>query len=125
MKKILIVEDDKKIVTALFVRLKAAGYETFAAYDAALAMSKAVAYQPDLVLLDISMPGGNGFTVAERLQHSVVTSGVPFIFLTASKQPDLRKKAMALGAAGFFEKPYDAEELLVAIQKALGDTVTV
>jgi CheY-like chemotaxis protein len=125
MKRILIVEDDKKIVTALSVRLKAAGYETVAAFDAALAMGQALKSQPDLVLLDISMPGGNGFTVAERLQNSLVTAGTPFIFLTASKQPALRQKAMDLGAAGFFEKPYDADKLLAAIQKALGDSVTV
>jgi CheY-like chemotaxis protein len=57
--------------------------------------------------------------VAERLRDSVVTTNIPFIFLTASKQPGLREKAMDLGAVGFFEKPYEAEELLDAIQEAL------
>jgi DNA-binding response OmpR family regulator len=121
MKKILIVEDDKKIVTALGVRLRAAGYEVIAAFDAIMAGSMAVKHQPDLVLLDISMPGGNGFIVAERLQNSMATVGVPMIFLTASKQPEFRKKAKELGAVGFFEKPYEAEKLLHAIGKALGE----
>jgi DNA-binding response OmpR family regulator len=121
MKKILIVEDDKKIVTALTIRLKAAGYEVIAAFDAIMAGSMALKHHPDLVLLDISMPGGNGFIVAERLQNSTVTVGVPMIFLTASKQPELREKAKELGAVGFFEKPYEAEELLEAIQRALGE----
>ena len=119
MEKILIIEDDKPIVTALKVRLQAQGYEVGAAFDAVLAMSRAVEFQPDLVLLDISMPGGNGFMVAERLRNSPVTSGVPVIFLTASKQSGLREKATELGAVGFFEKPYEAEELLGAITVAL------
>jgi CheY-like chemotaxis protein len=121
MKKILIVEDDKHIVMALKIRLQAAGYEVVVAYDAALAMSTAVQHQPDLVLLDISMPGGNGFMVAERLQDSMVTAGVPMIFITASKQAELRKKAIELGAVGFFEKPYEAEDLLDAIEQALAE----
>ena len=123
MKKILIVEDDKKLVAALTIRLKAAGYEVIAATDAVMAGSMAVKNCPDLVLLDISMPGGNGFMVAERLQNSTVTMGVPMIFLTASKQPGLREKARDLGAVGFFEKPYDAEALLAVIRQSLGEPV--
>ena len=121
MRKILIVEDDKSIVMALTVRLRAAGYAVIVAFDAIMAVSMALKQHPDLVLLDISMPGGNGFMVAERLQNSSITAGVPMLFRTASKQPGLREKAEALGAAGFFEKPYEAHELLDAIAKALGE----
>jgi CheY-like chemotaxis protein len=114
MKKILIVEDDKSIVMALTVRLRAAGY-------AVIVVSMALKQHPDLVLLDISMPGGNGFMVAERLQNSALTAGVPMLFLTASKQSGLRERAQEVGAVGFFEKPYEAAELLDAIAKALGE----
>jgi CheY-like chemotaxis protein len=123
MKKILIVEDDKKIVTALTIRLQAAGYEVVVSYDAALAMTRAMDHQPDLALLDITMPGGNGFVVAERLRDSVDTASIPIIFLTASKQPGLREKALELGAVAFFEKPYDAQRLLATIAQALEDAV--
>jgi DNA-binding response OmpR family regulator len=122
-KRILVVEDDKRIVMALTVRLKAKGYDVVAAYDAAMAMSIAMQQHPDLVLLDISMPGGNGFMVATRLQNEVSTAGVPLIFLTASKQPGLRKQARDLGAVGFFEKPYEAGDLLAAIGGALSEPV--
>jgi CheY-like chemotaxis protein len=71
--------------------------------------------------LDISMPGGSGFSVVERLQR-ILPTRTPFIFLTASKQPGLREQAQELGAAGFFEKPYEAEELLLAIKDILGET---
>jgi DNA-binding response OmpR family regulator len=117
--KILILEDDRNIVRALTIRLKAKGYEVVAVYDAVMAGSLAMKQQPDLVLLDISLPGGDGFMVAERLQNSTVTAGVPMIFLTASKKPALRERAMALGAVAFFEKPYEAEDLLAAIHSAL------
>jgi len=122
-KKILVVEDDKRIVMALAVRLKGKGYDVVAAYDAFMAMTIAMHHRPDLVLLDISMPGGNGFMVAKRLQNEATTAGIPLIFLTASKQPGLRENAQDLGAVGFFEKPYEAEDLLAAIDGALGEPV--
>ena len=117
-KKILIVEDDSRIAKALAVRLHSAGFETATAYDALTAVSTGVKIQPDLMLLDISMPAGDGFMVAERLQ-SLLPTRTPVIFLTASKQASLREKASALGAAGYFEKPFDAETLLTSIRQAL------
>ncbi|MCZ6801386.1 MAG: response regulator [Nitrospirae bacterium] len=69
--------------------------------------------------MDIAMPGGNGFTVAERLRDSTVTSDVPLIFLTASKQPGLREKAMAFDAQAFFEKPFKSDELIQSIRTCL------
>jgi DNA-binding response OmpR family regulator len=117
--KILVVEDDKRIALALGVRLRAAGYDVMTAPDAVLAVSMALKHRPDLVLLDLLIPGGNGFLVAERIQDLEAMLGVPCIFLTASKQPGLRDQARRLGAAGFFEKPYDAGALLATIRKTL------
>ena len=119
MKKILIVEDDRKIAMTLALRLRTSGYEVSIAYDALSGLNTAVKLRPDLVLLDISMPAGDGFSVAERIQ-SLVPSFTPFIFLTASKRSEFRQKAGELGAAAFFEKPYDAKELLATINKTLG-----
>lgn len=120
MKKILIVEDDRNIARSLEVRLKSEGYEVAIACDATTGVNSALMFRPDLVLLDISLPAGSGFNIAERLQRLLATM-TPFIFLTASKQPGLREKAKELGASGFFEKPYEGEELLTAIQHAFGE----
>ena len=117
MKRILIIEDDCKIAMALALRLKSAGHEATAAYDALTGVNAAVKNPPDLVLLDIGLPGGDGFTVAEKIQ-SLVRTPIPMIFITASKQPGFRQRANELGAAGYFEKPYEAEDLLAAIQDA-------
>ena len=117
-KKILIVEDDRKIAMALGIRLKAASYAVLQAADALVATNLAVKHEPDLVLLDISIPGGNGFLVAERLQMMAPTN---MIFITAHKEAGLREKAMQHGAVAFFEKPYDADALLATIRETLGD----
>jgi DNA-binding response OmpR family regulator len=117
-KQVLIIEDDEKIAMTLALRLKAAGYATTTAYDALTGLNAAINNPPALVLLDISMPAGDGFSVAERIQ-TLIPTPTPIIFLTASKKPDFREKAKKLGAAGYFEKPYESEELFGAIQRAL------
>jgi DNA-binding response OmpR family regulator len=117
-KQVLIIEDDQKIAMALALRLNAAGYQATTTYDALTGLNAAVSNPPALVLLDISMPAGDGFSVAERIQ-SLIPTPTPIIFLTASKKPDFREKAKKLGAAGYFEKPYEAEELFGAIRQAL------
>ena len=116
--KILIVEDDRKIAMALTLRLRAGGQDVLLAYDAVTGLDSAIKNQPDLVLLDIGLPAGNGLVVAERIQI-LVPRLTPIIFLTASRQPGLREEAIALGAAGFLEKPYNSENLLTTIENAL------
>ena len=120
MKKALIVEDNPKSAKEMAIRLQAAGYEVTAA-PGDMTAGAAAGIQPDLARLEISVPAGNGFTVAEKVQE-LVAAATPIIFLTASKQPGLRQKARNLGAAGFFEKPYDADELLAAIERALSES---
>jgi CheY-like chemotaxis protein len=104
---------------ALAVRMRAAGFDTTVANDGIAGLRSAVTVQPDAVVLDISLPAGDGFLVAERIQANVPTR-LPIIFLTASKCPGFRERAFQLGAAGFFEKPYDAEALVKALNQALG-----
>jgi DNA-binding response OmpR family regulator len=104
----------------LFVRLKAENYEARIAYNAVQAMGIAKQECPDLILLEISLPGGNGFLVAEWLRDLKETAGIPIIFMTASQKPGLREEAREYRAAAFFEKPFDAQELFAAIQEVLG-----
>lgn len=120
MKKILIVEDDQDIVRALTIRLKAQGYEVVAAYDVIQGTAAAMKEKPDLAVFDISMPGGNGIVLAERLQQNPATAGLPVIFLTASKDPEIREKALAAGAVAFIEKPYDAQLVIDLVAETLG-----
>jgi len=126
VRTILIVEDDEKLAIALAVRLKASGYRVFAAYDALTGVCQAVKHEPDLILLDIAMPLGGGWSVAERIKSMADTAAIPIIFITALKEPGLREKALEkYGAVGFLEKPFEASDLLSMIHEALDDSTEV
>jgi DNA-binding response OmpR family regulator len=117
-KKVLIIEDDENIASALSIRVAAAGYQTSVANDALSGLRSAISSNPDMIILDISLPAGDGFSVAERIQANI-PNPVRIIFLTASKRLDFRERAEQLGAVGFFEKPYEPEALISAVQQAL------
>ena len=114
MKKILIIDDDKKGVAPLAIRLKHAGYEVLTAIDGIDGLKLAVHHHPDLIVMDIWMPGGTGILTAQRLKHFGMAE-VPVIFLTASRKEDLWAIAEEVQPAAFFEKPYDSKELFDGI----------
>lgn len=118
-KKILIVDDERDIVKALMIRLQSKGYEVVVAYDGAQGVFMAHKENPDLILLDIRMPAGDGFSVAEKLKQSEETRAIPIIFLTGSPERNAEGRAMELGARFYIKKPYDPEELLDAMERAL------
>lgn len=119
MRSVLLVEDDPNISLAFGVRLKAMGYGVHTAKDAVTAVSEVRKHHPDVVLLDISLPAGDGFLVAERIKKLVDTGSTPIIFITASNKEGLRERAMEMGAVGFLKKPFDAVQLSNAIETAL------
>jgi len=115
MKKVLVVEDDERLSLALSIRLKAQGYATWTAGDAISALSLALRVNPNLILLDISLPAGGGFAFIEQLNQFPGTREIPIVLSTASKDPELRDRALDLGVAGVLRKPYDAKELLAVV----------
>jgi two-component system alkaline phosphatase synthesis response regulator PhoP len=118
-KKILIVDDERDIVKALMIRLESNGYEVVTAFDWAQGIAMANKEIPDLILLDIRMPSGNGFSVVELLKQSDRTNRIPIIFLTGSPERNAEERAIELGARFYIKKPYDPEELLDAVKRAL------
>ena len=118
MKTILIAEDDKKIAIALQVRLKAAGYNVVSMPDGFRSFMLAVSQQPDLILMDVFMPFGDGMRVAQNLAEQGCRN-IPIIFMTASKKKGLWVRAQEVGAAAFFEKPFDMRKLLTCIDRTL------
>ncbi len=118
MKIVLIVEDDKNIARAMGVRLGAHGYRVTHAYDAITALMVAKNTEPDLVVLDISMPGGDGFVVAERLRQWK-GDAIPIIFVTASQKPGLVERAETLDAACFLQKPFSGQEFVATVAAAI------
>jgi DNA-binding response OmpR family regulator len=116
--KVLVVEDDQDIRQLLHLQLTSAGYETAFARDAATAVSVARKERPDLILLDLGLPAGDGAVVMERLNALPDLEMVPVIVITA-RGAEEGEKAIGLGARSFFLKPFDAEALLAEIRSTL------
>jgi DNA-binding response OmpR family regulator len=121
-KKILIIEDDKDLLRGLTVRLRATGYNTVLATDAVSAISVARKEDPDLILLDLGLPCGDGFTVMKRLGSLASTSATPIIIVTGRDPSTYKGRALQAGAVAFLQKPFDNDELVAAIQEALGES---
>jgi putative two-component system response regulator len=124
MKTVLLIDDDNIFLLNIGVRLKAMGYTVCTAKDGASAISVARKNNPDVIVLDVSLPAGDGFLVAERLQNLIVSAATPIIFVTASEKPGLRERAMKLGAVAFLAKPFDATKLADAVESALSPADT-
>jgi CheY-like chemotaxis protein len=121
-KKILIVDDEMDFLRILSAHLKAHGYNVVGASDAVGAITTAQQERPDLIILDISMPAGDGFSVMGRLAKSDHTSLMPIIVVTG-KVLSGEQRAMAEGAVAFFTKPVDFDRLLALIGDLLSQPV--
>ncbi len=118
-KKILIIEDEKDVAKVLTARLQGAGYTSMVASDGTLGVQSIQREKPDLIILDLMMPAGGGMLVLESLKLYRGKHHTPVIVLTGMKDDEYRRKVEAMGIDAFFEKPYEAEELLKKIAELL------
>lgn len=117
--KILVVDDNAAIRKGLGVRLRANGYQVLVAVDAISATAALVTAKPDLMILDLGLPCGDGFVVMERLNKHDSLAGMPVIVVTGRELADSRDRSLQAGAVAFFQKPVDDNKLLQAINKAI------
>jgi len=117
-KKILIVEDDQDMRQGLQIRLRSLGYSIAIAADAIAAVAAAQRERPDLVLLDLGLPGGDGFLVMERLR-ALLLLATPVIVLTGRSPDGNLERARQLGATVFLQKPVDNDVLANAVRLSL------
>ncbi len=115
-KTILVVDDDEGIRRSLSIRLKSFGYDVALAEDGTSAYQAVVNDGPDLVLLDIGLPKGDGISVLERLTDNPKTYSTPVIVVSGNRLPTVRARAFDLGARAFIEKPFHPDELLRKIE---------
>jgi len=120
--KILVVDDDPDLVRALRLRLRANNFEVATATDGYTAIAAAQKERPALIILDLGLPVGDGFVVLDRLQNSDALAGVPVIVLSARDPQSNEERALKAGAAAFFQKPADNDELMNVIRISLGPT---
>ena len=116
--KILLVDDDKDLLRGMSVSLKASGYDVVSAQDAVTAVSTAREQKPDLVILDIGLPAGDGFVVMERLSN--LSTDIPVIVVSAREAEPNRERALTAGAKAFFQKPVKRKAFMASVRHALG-----
>ena len=121
-KRLLVVEDDAIQIQVLATRLKTDGYEVAIARDAVQSISLARKEKPDLVLLDIGLPGGDGYIVLQRLK--ALPHALPVVAMSARPAETERDKMLQSGADDYFEKPVKYERLLERIKELIGATAT-
>lgn len=115
MKKIMIVDDSPVDIKNLQRILQDAGHTVVAVTSGLEALDKAKSDNPDLILMDVNMPGLDGFATTRKLQQGPETKNIPVIFVTSKDQKVDRVFAQMLGAKGYVTKPYSAEQILAAI----------
>lgn len=118
-KKILIIEDEFPMRYLIEYQLKHNGYEVHLAKDGVTGLNEIQKNRPDLVLLDVMMPGMDGFEVCERIKRNPATTDIPVIFVTASEAHEYRARAFDVGAAEYITKPFRPEQLVEQITAVL------
>jgi two-component system, OmpR family, KDP operon response regulator KdpE len=118
--KILIVEDDADICLGYQVLLKAHHYETFFAADAVAALTESRTHDPDLIILDLGLPGIDGFDLLDHFGPMYV-SMVPVIVVSGRDTQKNKERALNAGAVGYLQKPWDDDELLEMIDRNSAD----
>lgn len=120
-KKILIVEDDPDVLLSMHVRLRAHHYDTYSASDAITCMAEARRIEPDLIILDLGLPAGDGFVLMERFNKVPSLATIPVVVVSGRDLRTNQKRVAELGAKAFLQKPVSNVHLLAVIRSALGE----
>jgi CheY-like chemotaxis protein len=123
--KVLLADDDKITTTLLSATIVREGWQAIVVHDAMQALMYASKMVPDAIVLDINMPGGNGYHVLERLRASTRTRDIPVIVITGSNDPNAEYRALRFGAAAFLTKPLDLPELVRLISALTSASASV
>ena len=119
MQKILIIEDERDIADLVGFNLERAGYEVLKAHDGITGADMAIQVRPDLVILDLMLPGKDGYRVFKDLRRDTRSSGIPVIMLTARAQTEDRIQGLEAGADDYLTKPFSPKELMLRVQAVL------
>jgi DNA-binding response OmpR family regulator len=117
--RILVADDDPVILRLLQVNFRLEGFQVETAAHGEEALAKAREVLPDLILLDVMMPGLDGWEVARQLKEQEDTAAIPVIFLSARAQDEDRRRGMSLGVVEYVTKPFDPGQLVETVRRAL------
>ncbi len=119
MEKILIIEDDKMNLELAIMTLEDAGFTVISAENGEKGLTLIEKENPDLILLDIFLPGENGFDICKKIKSNPKTKEIPVIFVTALEEISAKKEGFEIGADDYITKPYITEELLLRVELIL------
>ncbi|MFK7161398.1 response regulator [Marinospirillum sp. MEB164] len=119
--KVLVVDDEPNILLSLEFLMQQAGFDVTTAEDGETALSHISQQTPDLILLDISLPGISGFEVLEKLRRQPAYQRLPIVMLTAHGREVEREKGLALGADDYITKPFSTQLLVEKVKHLLSD----
>jgi two-component system, OmpR family, phosphate regulon response regulator PhoB len=119
MQKILIVEDERDIADLVGFNLERAGYQVLKAHDGITGAEMAIHQRPDLVILDLMLPGKDGFGVFKEIRRDSRSRDIPVIMLTARAQTEDRIQGLEAGADDYLTKPFSPKELMLRVQAVL------
>ncbi|MCA1705924.1 MAG: response regulator [Actinobacteria bacterium] len=117
--RILVADDDPSILRLLQLNFELEGFEVHTASDGEEALAKARSSSPDIVVLDVMMPGMDGWEVCRRLKEDETMREIPVILLTALGQEKERRRGVEAGAAEYVQKPFDPDELVRVVNVTL------
>jgi DNA-binding response OmpR family regulator len=119
-RRILVTDDEEYLIELLDVNLRPAGFEVLKAYDGEEGLNKAITERPDLMILDVRMPGMDGYEVCRRLKANDTTKDIPILMLSAYVQEADIKKGLSVGAVAYLKKPFNVQDLIRAVKQILG-----
>lgn len=123
MTTVLIVDDEPNIVQLVRITLEDSRVQVLEAADGSTALDRAVAFRPDLVLLDVDLPDLSGLEVCRRLRSDVQLAGTKIVMLTAAAQRDDIARGLAAGADEYLTKPFSPVRLLSLVDQLIPDTI--
>ena len=121
---VLIVDDSGLIRLVVSDELHKKGYDTVTASDGTKALRVAASKNPDLILLDVMLPGMDGFETCRRLKQDPATKNIPIVFMTARDKKEDASKGMQAGASAYLVKPFEGDELYRTVSKLIGNAYT-
>lgn len=130
-RKIMVVDDNPVVLKAFELKLRQLGFTVITATEGAIAVSTARQEKPDLIVLDINFPPEvgaaglqwNGFTIMQWMRRFQEASAIPVIIITSGEPEKFKDKALAAGAAAFFQKPINNQEFLMTVRRLIGQPV--
>ena len=119
--RILIIEDDRSTARLTEYTLQQVGYEVGIASDGFEGLRKALGEHPDLIILDVMLPGLDGYEICHRLRQKAETANLPILMISAKARKDDKDVGLQVGADEYLTKPVDPSEILARVQALLAD----